>query len=772
MTVTGTASTAVYNGANQTTNVAYTATSESPLFDETKVVYDGEPTVTGKDVKAYPYGLSESQFSYGDENVTARFTVEDSAFTITKAAVTIAVASSSKTFGTEDPAFTGTVEGLVADGDLGEITYSRTNADEDVGTYAGVLTASYTANANYNVTVVPGDFEITAAAAMVITVADGGVATTNYYATLAGAITNAPADATLQLLADVAEPAVDIDTPITLDLNGKTWTLAGDDSEPPVTNAVAIAAKVEIVDRSENGGGAIATDDDEAFYVGPGGDLTLVSGAIEGYVIATNGGAIAIAGGSVVSAQAEGAGSSVTLTGGTATGASGDNWYTPGVWIRHNATGTITTNAVVNIVSTDSNGHDGTLLSISGGTINGEIEGTPLTISVTGGFFTEDPSDYVAQGYYAAPVTGGYEVLPQKSILETTITVADGSVYDGAGKTPTVTVTTNGVAIAVADGYTLSWANNTNAGENASVTITGINAWKDSTTVTFTIAKRPLGLVWSGTNLIFTGESQAPTAAVTGVVAGDVVNVDVSGEQIAPGTYTATASLSGAEAGNYALPDPATTEFTITAVYIAQVGETKYFAIADAIAAAGGLVAEPEVITLLTNADASVTLTAPAQRLRVALDGHELTVLSGDPVRYEVAQTADASEAGVTVYALEQLKADGLMIVRFDYEAAKLAYDMGTAENMLRMYPTNESIWCTVATATDLAAPLWTTVESSRAWKENLVPLAAATDADLAWLEGLDTTSSPIRFWRIAVTPFALKPNEEVGFKPAKPAGE
>ena len=117
-------------------------------------------------------------------------------------------------------------------------------------------------------------------------------------------------------------------------------------------------------------------------------------------------------------------------------------------------------------------------------------------------------------------------------------------------------------------------------------------------------------------------------------------------------------------------------------------------------------------------------------------------------------------------------KADGLMIVRFDYEAAKLAYDMGTAENMLKMYPTNQPIWCTIATATDLAAPLWTTVENSRAWKENLVPLANVTDADLEWLENLDTTSSPIRFWRIAVTPFELTPNEEVGFKPPRPAGD
>ena len=229
--------------------------------------------------------------------------------------------------------------------------------------------------------------------------------------------------------------------------------------------------------------------------------------------------------------------------------------------------------------------------------------------------------------------------------------------------------------------------------------------------MTFSIAKKALELAWSDTNLVYTGSAQAPTAEATGIVEGDDVTVVVSGAQTEPGTHTATASLSGADAGNYALPDPATTEFTITAVYVAQVGTEKFFTIADAIDAAGGLVAEPEVITLLDDADASVTLTAPSQRLRVALDGHELTVLSGDPVRYEVAQTADASEAGVTVYALEQLKADGLMIVRFDYEAAKLAYDMGTAENMLRMYPTNEPIWCTVVSATDLAETNWTTVD-------------------------------------------------------------
>ena len=930
--------------------------------------------------------------------MTARFTVEDSAFTITKAAATITVDAASKKHGEDDPEFTGTVTGLVNADDLGTVTYGRTNDVQAIGVYAGVIVAYYTANANYDVTVVPGTFTIeenkltilwvadgsdfatnileygeplvepspaptkdataactytfagwvpqpdgtvtsnatytasftettnkytvafewhggsssadydygtlaadvavppdpatyvengtiytftgwspaavadvtgpatytaqyanAAAVATVITVADAttGATTTNYYASLTAAIGTAPAHSTVQLLADVEEPAVALDTPITLDLNGNDWTVTAAEGET-TTNSIAVSAAVTMVDSSEDGGGTIHSYADsvvsiagasaespasltvgegasidatggtlvttiDAVRIGDNASLVVDGGSIGGGNISVaenaTGVSVAVAGGTVfgVIDVREGATATVDVTGGFVQGVvaqrsaaaidvsggtvssievgdqstvaiSGsdtaiDNLYGYGAITVEggtvhsiNADGplAITGGAIV----APAQGLDAIVVSggtatISGGSVYGGLETTfGGTMSITGGFFSEDPSDYVAQGYYAATVTGGYEVLPQKSILETTITVADGSVYDGTGQTPTVTVATNGVAIAATDGYTLSWANNTNAGENASVPITGTGAWKDSATVTFTIAKKALGLAWSNTSLVYTGEPQAPTAEATGIVAGDDVSVVVSGAQTQPGTYTATASLSGAEAGNYALPDPATAEFTITAVYIAQVGTEKFFAIADAIAAAGGLVAEPEVITLLTNADASVTLTAPAQRLRVALDGHELTVLSGDPVRYEVAQTADASEAGVTVYALEQLKADGLMIVRFDYEAAKLAYDMGTAENMLRMYPTNEPIWCTVATATDLAAPLWTTVESSRAWKENLVPLADATDADLEWLENLDTTSSPVRFWRIAVTPFALTPNEEVGFKPAKSAGE
>jgi LPXTG-motif cell wall-anchored protein len=82
--------------------------------------------------------------------------------TIDPAQATIAVNSASKVAGEADPVFTGTVEGLVHEGDLGEVRYVRTNDDEAPGTYAGVLTATYDENPNYDVNVAKGDFTIKA----------------------------------------------------------------------------------------------------------------------------------------------------------------------------------------------------------------------------------------------------------------------------------------------------------------------------------------------------------------------------------------------------------------------------------------------------------------------------------------------------------------------------------------------------------------------------------------------------------------------------------
>ncbi len=109
-----------------------------------KDVADGKKTVSVKATRS------------GYEDLTA----EDVTIEITAKPVTIEVSNAWKYFDDPDPAFTGTVGELVAAGDLGEVTYKRTNTDEKVQVYNDVLTAEYTANTNYQVTVLPGDFEI------------------------------------------------------------------------------------------------------------------------------------------------------------------------------------------------------------------------------------------------------------------------------------------------------------------------------------------------------------------------------------------------------------------------------------------------------------------------------------------------------------------------------------------------------------------------------------------------------------------------------------
>lgn len=88
--------------------------------------------------------------------------------TINPRPAVIVANSATKTAGAADPIFTGTVTGLVRAGDLGAVSFGRSNAAEGVGFYPGVIGATYLANPNYSVTVVPGNFTVLAATAPVI----------------------------------------------------------------------------------------------------------------------------------------------------------------------------------------------------------------------------------------------------------------------------------------------------------------------------------------------------------------------------------------------------------------------------------------------------------------------------------------------------------------------------------------------------------------------------------------------------------------------------
>ena len=152
---------------------AASATVNDPSFTIYYKVGDGEwmttaPSVTNVSDGLVTVSVKATKDGYND------LTCNDVTLKITPKPATITVEPAEKTFGKPDPAFTGKEEGLVKDGDLGEISYSRTNTDEAVGTYEGVLDATYTENKNYTVKVVKGNFTIKTATSDAVLSAEGG----------------------------------------------------------------------------------------------------------------------------------------------------------------------------------------------------------------------------------------------------------------------------------------------------------------------------------------------------------------------------------------------------------------------------------------------------------------------------------------------------------------------------------------------------------------------------------------------------------------------
>ena len=155
-----------------------------------------------------------------------------------------------------------------------------------------------------------------------------------------------------------------------------------------------------------------------------------------------------------------------------------------------------------------------------------------------------------------------------------TITVASISnlVYTGLGQTPSPEVK-DGTTVLVQDtDYTLSYQDNTNVGE-ATVTITGINAYEGSRTTTFAITPAPLTITAEDKSKVFGEVDPELTVSYAGFVNGEdkddltgtLLISRVSGEAVS--TYAITAS--GLTSTNYDITyTPGA--FTITSRLITQ----------------------------------------------------------------------------------------------------------------------------------------------------------------------------------------------------------
>ncbi len=135
--------------------------------------------------------------------------------------------------------------------------------------------------------------------------------------------------------------------------------------------------------------------------------------------------------------------------------------------------------------------------------------------------------------------------------------------YNGQAQAPTATAT--GV-LGEAIGLNVTGAQ-TNAGSSytAQASIASTSFSKNyflsgsSTSTNFSIAKKSVSAIWSNTNLVYDGQSKAPTAIAQGVSADGTITLTVSGAKIDAGTnYTATASLPSEYQSNYTLTNSST----------------------------------------------------------------------------------------------------------------------------------------------------------------------------------------------------------------------
>lgn len=193
-------------------------------------------------------------------------------------------------------------------------------------------------------------------------------------------------------------------------------------------------------------------------------------------------------------------------------------------------------------------------------TYSNNVNAGTATVNIT----DKEGGDYVIYG------STTFTIIP----VGVTLTANSGTeTYDGTEKT--VTGFTNSVGELTFEGISAS-GSGTNAGEY-DVTFTGvtINTTTDISgnyvvtgisNGTLTVTPKELGLTWGETTtFVYDANNHAPTATLTGLLNGDEVGVNVTGQETNVGNYTATASgLTGDKADNYTLTTTYTKNFSIT----------------------------------------------------------------------------------------------------------------------------------------------------------------------------------------------------------------
>lgn len=142
--------------------------------------------------------------------------------------------------------------------------------------------------------------------------------------------------------------------------------------------------------------------------------------------------------------------------------------------------------------------------------------------------------------------------------------------YDGTAHTPaTVTVGDKELSLENGDYH---YSDNVNIGK-VSIFVKNNGGGETEFPNVFEIVAKEAEIVWSNTTLEYNGNKQKPDAILKGVTDGDKYEIQITGEQTLPGTYTASAEISGLD--NYRITGNQSTPFTITPKMLNIVADSK-----------------------------------------------------------------------------------------------------------------------------------------------------------------------------------------------------
>lgn len=155
--------------------------------------------------------------------------------------------------------------------------------------------------------------------------------------------------------------------------------------------------------------------------------------------------------------------------------------------------------------------------------------------------FTLTPEGGSANDYVFTTHTSGVLTINEATSISTAkVEVVSSVDYNGKAQTPDVAVSLNDKTLVKDTDYSLTFENNIYAGK-AKVIITGINAYKDSKTVTFDITKAKLTATYAGATISFNDfKNYIPVVNVEGFVDTDprgyVAPTVAKPESVVPGT--------------------------------------------------------------------------------------------------------------------------------------------------------------------------------------------------------------------------------------------